>query len=516
MTKKKITTPTTTPQDGEETKILKTKNGDIMEGISETGNINLDPDVLQSILKNQKSDELKNISSIIDIEILINKANESLDTNTIKECIQILESYKNNYLNTKINTLVEKFLEQNQITDMDEKFLALSEDTRILICIYRSRIKKYGYSCGGGFGYYKTPTGCGGCISGRENMEKANLDHLAKYIGDRQYQVPEERIQDAQSNFIKEFGGDIENPTEALEKIIKIYSSKLKDCEEKIKYKKALDRIKMDDHNLTDKIIFDNISGFVDHIKGIDGTQNIQVDIQNKVAAYIQGTSRDSKSAGMEYGNYVAVRYDGKRKDVHVVYRDAYSSSRDDRSLCFNRLEIKNIETKDEKIFITVRASSDTNSRTYTFDFPLAKKENSGLSKEDQEKFTETFETKKQEILLEQIKRYESNTMPVYCLPPEMTYNNMPGGDVPYIRPTISSEYIDKQNGIGVIVIYKQIDHCAAHKRQLAREGWLIKADGTYDRVEYENMRDTEKLSGKQIKMFAQEIVQNYVNKKSD
>ncbi|MEI8252913.1 MAG: hypothetical protein WCG25_04110 [bacterium] len=79
----------------------------------------------------------------------------------------------------------------------------------------------------------------------------------------------------------------------------------------------------------------------------------------------------------MEYGNYVAVRYDGKRKDVHVVYRDAYSSSRDDRSLCFDKIEIKNIETNDNNIHITVKASSDTNSRTYTFDFPLSKKENS-------------------------------------------------------------------------------------------------------------------------------------------
>ncbi|MEI7557551.1 MAG: hypothetical protein WCJ45_01555 [bacterium] len=42
----------------------------------------------------------------------------------------------------------------------------------------------------------------------------------------------------------------------------------------------------------------------------------------------------------------MAVRYDGKRKDVHVVYRDAYNASKDNRSLCFDKVEIKNIETK--------------------------------------------------------------------------------------------------------------------------------------------------------------------------
>ncbi|MEI8008209.1 MAG: hypothetical protein WCI00_01870 [bacterium] len=77
----------------------------------------------------------------------------------------------------------------------------------------------------------------------------------------------------------------------------------------------------------------------------------------------------------MEYGNYVAVRYDGKRKDVHVVYRDAYNSSRDDRSLCFSALEIKDIKTSGDRILVTVQASSDKNARTYTFDFPLAKQE---------------------------------------------------------------------------------------------------------------------------------------------
>lgn len=507
----------TTPESGE-TKNLQTKNWEVLDNLFDLNNLTLDTEILKKLLENSdfKPEESNKISSIVDIDNFINKSVKNLDTDFLKKIIALLDNYKNSYLTTKVHILVQKFIEENWIEDMDEKFLSLSEDARILIAIYRSKIRKYSYSCGGWFWYFKTPTECGGCISGRKNMEKANLNHLATYIWDRQYQVPKDRIEQAQSNFLKEFGWNIENSTENLEKIIKIYSSKLKDCEEKIKTKEAINKIKSTNKDIIDKAVLESISGLIWHIVNQPDSTKIKVDISNKVAAYIQWTSRDSKSAWMEYGNYVAVRYDWKRKDVHVVYRDAYSASRDDRSLCFSKLEILKTETKDDKIYITVKASSDTNSRTYTFDFPLAKEENSWLSKEDQEKFTQTFETKKQEILLEQIKKYESNTMPVYCLPQEMTYNNMPWWDVPYISPTISSEYMDKQIWIWVIVIYKQIDHCAAHKRQLAREWRLIKQDGTYDRVVYENMRDTQRLSWKQIKVVAQEIAQNHLNKKSD
>lgn len=513
---KKINKPTTT--ETQDTRNLQTKNWEVLDNLSNWTGLNLDQEVLKSLLKNDdlKQENLQKIKSIQDIDNLVSESMKTLDSNTINKCVLLLQNYKNSYLRTKLHFLVQYFIETNQILDMNEKFLALSEDARILIAIYRSEINKYWYSCGGWFWYYKTPTSCWWCISWRENMEKANLDHLAKYIWDRQYQVPKERIQNAQSNFLKEFGWNIENPTDELDKIIKMYSSKLKDCEEKIKTKNAINKIKSTNKDILDDDVFESIPGLVWHIVNQPDSSNIQVDIQNKVAAYIQWTSRDSKSAWMEYGNYVAARYNWKRKDVHIVYRDAYSSSRDDRSLCFSKLEIQKTETKNDKIFVTVKASSDTNSRTYTFDFPLAKEDKPWLSKEDQEKFIQTFETKKKEIMLEQIKKYESNTMPVYCLPPEMTYNNMPWWDVPYITPTISSEYIDKQNWIWVIVIYKQIDHCAAHKRQLAREWRLIKQDGNCDRVIYENMRDAERLSWKQIKMVAQEILQNHLNKKSD
>ena len=117
----------------------------------------------------------------------------------------------------------------------------------------------------------------------------------------------------------------------------------------------------------------------------------------------------------------------------------------------------------------------------------------------------------KKTLLLEQNKRYENRTMPSYCLPSDMTYNGMQSWDVAYLQPKIETEYMDKSQWIWAVVIVKQIDHGAGHKRQLAWEGWLIKQDGTYERVEYENMRDIERLKGKQIKMTARDIVQENI-----
>ncbi|MEI7557550.1 MAG: hypothetical protein WCJ45_01550 [bacterium] len=77
-------------------------------------------------------------------------------------------------------------------------------------------------------------------------------------------------------------------------------------------------------------------------------------------------------------------------------------------------------------LHITVKASSKENSRTYTFDFPLAKEEKPSLDKEAQQKFVQTFQSKKEEIMLSQSAKYENNTMPTYCLPSDMVFDNMP------------------------------------------------------------------------------------------
>ncbi|MEI8252911.1 MAG: hypothetical protein WCG25_04100 [bacterium] len=78
-----------------------------------------------------------------DIDSLVNESIESLDIETINKCISLLTNYKDSYLSSKVHASVQKFVEENNIEDMDEKFLTLPEDIRILIAIYRSKTEKY-------------------------------------------------------------------------------------------------------------------------------------------------------------------------------------------------------------------------------------------------------------------------------------------------------------------------------------------------------------------------------------
>ena len=210
---------------------------------------------------------------------------------------------------------------------------------------------------------------------------------------------------------------------------------------------------------------------------------------------------------------YINARYAGEKKSMKVVYRDRYDHNKDDRSLNFDTLDIKSTEISwdNKKLTVNLLAKNKQREKAYSFVFDIkAVDTRKTLSKEEQNKFLETFATSKNTILLEQKKRYEGLTMPVYCLPAEMTYNGMPWGDVPYKTPEIVQEAVDAKTWLGTIVIYKQIDHCAGHKRQMARECYLITQEGKYDRVEYAPLWDNERLAGKNVTIDAQAVLQKY------
>lgn len=105
----------------------------------------MDQEVLQKVMENNDfwKDQIKTDISLESIDGMVTESTNNMDTNTITNCISLLQNYANAYLKSKVNSVVEKFVEEHQIEDMDEKFLALPEDTRIVIAIYWSRIKKY-------------------------------------------------------------------------------------------------------------------------------------------------------------------------------------------------------------------------------------------------------------------------------------------------------------------------------------------------------------------------------------
>jgi len=88
-------------------------------------------------------DQIKTDISLESIDGMVTESTNNMDTNTITNCISLLQNYADNYLENKTNSAVKTFVEEHQIEDMDEKFLALPEATRIMIAIYWSRTKKY-------------------------------------------------------------------------------------------------------------------------------------------------------------------------------------------------------------------------------------------------------------------------------------------------------------------------------------------------------------------------------------
>jgi len=468
---------------------------------------------LKNLSKDTKNYEtINNIKSYDECISLLDNAFEEWDAKWMSELIAMLERGNNSILDTIVAEMTKKIMQQNNITEVNDEFLKLSQDMRILITKVWHKERggeEKNYWCGS-YGYFKNPTEHWSCISGEKNLKKAGLRDLAVYTGDRCYAIPDQIIQDAKDKILAGEGSEIIKEIKEIEEKINEYKQKTKICEEQYKTQKVIQKVLQIQPWIKKEVLMKEMPDFVDHIKNIEYPGNILTDLDHKVWAYIEGKTRRWGSSGCEYSNYVVARYNGKRKDVHVVYRDAYDSNKDNRSLCFNKLELQKVEAKEDKIFVTLKASSDSNARTYTFDFPLAKEKKQGLNKKDQEKFMETFAAQKNDLLLAHSKKYETQKMPVYCLPQDMCYNNMPQNDVPYMKAQVDQEYIDKEKGIWCVVILQQIDHDAGHKRQLAWRGYIIDQKGKQHQVCYETLWDIERLGGKHIKIDAKTLVESF------
>lgn len=484
---------------------------------------NLDADILRKYADTydfKDNKDIKKIRSYKDIVTLMDKYIKRVDVEQMAKLIKYLEKYENAWLGAYSEQYVEQFIKENDIKDIDEKFLALSENERLLITLYwhshNRNTEDMNFGCGwhGGF---KTPTEHDSCITWKKNLERANLVKLAEYKGDRCYRIPEKLYTNAQDEMIKKNQSEISQNLDKLKISIKWYTSIYRECEERAKKVEALNAIIKDNQKISSDDLLNMMPEFVEHIMGLkDGCHSIRVDLKNKIWSYIKWYSDYNGSGWSEYGLYINAWYAGSQKSQKVVYRDRYDPTKDDRSLNFNTLDIKEVGVSPDHKEIKITLSAKSKDRTKEYNFAFAVKEldtTKTLDKAAQERFLENFSIAKNTILLEQKKRYEGRMMPVYCLPAEMTYNGMPWGDVPYKTPEIVQESIDVKKGVGMVVIYTQIDHSVTHKRQMAREGYLITQDGKYSRAVYELLWDHERLWGRNVVIDTQEMIQKYQNK---
>ncbi len=447
-------------------------------------------------------DELKEKSKfrwVFSLSELHEKFNEAKSTRSktrMEEILQVLKDYWDNYLNLKIHFAVKDMLSKCWIDGIDEKFLALSESERVMIAKYWWSSRKICFWCGGYFWFYKNPSSCHSCNKWRENTEKAKLDHLLQYTHSREHQIPTSKMKELQKEFTNEYLPDLSLPWEELEQVRLFYKKELYSLENKIKKENCIKRIMSSNPALSSELLVERMDDFISHISDSDISW-ISIDLDNNIWAYIEWTSRDSRSAWMEYWNYVAVWYNGEVSRHHVVYRDAYKASRDDRSLSFDKATIDSVKIDGEEIHISYSWTSEENSRSYKASFALNKEKNS-VTDEEIILFQELFEKKKQEILEYEEKQYAWKTMPTYFLPSEMKFNWMQGGEIPYISPKVQSEYVHKASCTAAIMVYKQIWY-KSDGREFGQAGYIINKDWTYSRVSWITVHDRNRLEWNKV-----------------
>ena len=473
--------------------------------------VTIDSKILTMVSASYDHPKIREVTSLESINNLFVVARENLNVDTMQICIDILQKYLAKYSWIQEELFICTFMEENNIDKMDDRFHALSEDMRLLIAKQFAKEQKYNFGCGGSFGYFKTPTWCGWCISGKESLELAKLDHLAVFRWDRQYSIPKEKITQAQNTILSSHLELEEEQKNYLEKIIDIYAKQLTICENIIQNKIFIEKIQKTNSSLTDKFIVDNLSDFLVHIQWVKDNQAITVDPNHLLAAYIQWTSSYNWSGWSEYGNYIAVWYAGLRKDVHVVYRDRYDSAKDDWSLCFSEVVIESIKKIDDQLQVSVCAKSNEAKKTYSFTFPIEKVDiSSHLGEEEQKSFLQNFDEAQEKCVLDKKKRYSGNTMPFYCLPAESQFQNMSTNDISYQEARIMSSASDKLHGKWVVVIKTQIDHSAgAHKMQREWEVFLVEHNKTIRSLQRECRWYNEIKDGDVIDFDAERILRD-------
>ena len=197
----------------------------------------------------------------------------------------------------------------------------------------------------------------------------------------------------------------------------------------------------------------------------------------------------------MEYWVVINVKRWDKTDSKKIVYRDAYSSSRDDWSLCYKRID--SVDIQPDKVVVHV--SSNERKWEYTFDI----KENEGVSLSEKEK--KDFEKKYKNdvaLLLSNLTRWNGKMPSNYDI---IAGEQMaiPLWDRPYDKAEKVEEYCRFSEWIARVVIRAQIDANADWWKQFWRYKFEINPTWNPILLEYETAYQDELKGGKRIEMHA-------------
>ena len=151
-----------------------------------------DKDVLiQKLWKNTKTiEELPYLKDIHSYQWFKNSLEENIENFELQNAdnmTQLLIDEITDTIEREKNDRLIKFMQEKNITEIDEEFLKLPQEQRIVITKYRHESNKWennsrdkNYWCGT-YGYFKVDTTCFFCLTWWENLGKAWLRNLTEF-----------------------------------------------------------------------------------------------------------------------------------------------------------------------------------------------------------------------------------------------------------------------------------------------------------------------------------------------
>lgn len=200
----------------------------------------------------------------------------------------------------------------------------------------------------------------------------------------------------------------------------------------------------------------------------------------------------------MEYWVKLFVKRWKETDMERIVYRDAYSSSRDDRSKAFKRID--KVEVKDDKVVVTVSSSSRTSNYTFYLKKPENVVDEQLLTADQQQNFKEHIVQEKERLLKQETR--ELGMMPSTY---DLLYMQMPNPqlfDKKYDKAEIMDEAVDLWKWECFIVIKTQIDAHADSGKQYAWLKYKITPTST-ELVDQQTAYQSELMAWKEIHMQA-------------
>lgn len=375
----------------------------------------------------------------------------------------------------------------------------LDEDKKLVFARYLS--KQRIICCGDSdynFWFYYTDIQENRCDETLNTLRQLWLRKYVKYVWDSCYSIDTSYVKAAKERLFNETLS--EDNIKAQEEF-----NQLKEKVESLGSKKV-DILKQKEAVKEYWLPVEHAMSILEWEDSIDRPKYKKIDKKNNTYVILSDYSYYSGSGWIEYWVIINVKRWSNTKELKIVYRDAYSSSRDDWSKDYDT--IKDIRVEGDKVFVTV--SSTKRTQTYEFNIKDDTRYENLLNSQEQSEFKKRLEeeTKK---LIDQNTKHDLKYPAIH----NFTFRKTPWSfgtdwmhpyntELPYDQAEVVDKYVDSSKWIAYILIKAQIDSSWDMWRQFAWIKYEITPTSTRE-IERENLWETLIIEGKKPKLRAKE-----------